>query len=256
MTFTELQKRINQNAPVDFGDVFSKAFNLFQKIWVEGFVMQLIVFGVLVGVMFVLYIPMLAGVLIVDTTTFETSSELPGIIFLIGMFFFYLFFIMAMIFFSTGLQAAFYRQIRMKDRGMENERGVSWGMFFKKKYFTKLLLHSLATLGIVVASYLLCFFPILYAIVPLQFISVIFAFNPELSVKELITASFTIGTKKWGIAFGLTIVCSFLAQMVGFMMCGIGVLFTASFVYLPVYFIYKEVIGFYEDDETIAQIGA
>ena len=92
--------------------------------------------------------------------------------------------------------------------------------------------------------------------IPLQFIAIIFAFNPDLSVKELITVCFNIGTKKWGITFLLTIVCSLLAQFAGLLLCGIGVIFTASFVYLPVYFIYKEVIGFHEDDDAIAQIGA
>jgi hypothetical protein len=129
-------------------------------------------------------------------------------------------------------------------------------MLFKKQYMSKLLGLSLATVGIGIAAYLLCLIPIFYVIVPLQFISVIFAFNPELSVKEVIYSSFNLGTKKWFIAFGLLFVSTILAQLAGMIMCVIGVLFTASFVYLPAYFIYKEVVGFYEDDEAIAQIGA
>jgi len=40
----------------------------------------------------------------------------------------------------------------------------------------------------------------------------------------------------------------------GIIGCGIGVLFTISVMYLPVFFIYKEVIGFGETSE-IEQIG-
>jgi hypothetical protein len=256
MTFSEIQEKINKNAPVDFGEVFNNAFNLFQKIWLQGFLMQLILFGVIMGVMFILYIPLMGGVFIVDGMGGVGVSEGASILLMIGMFVFYIAFIVAMSFFSMGLQAAFYRQVRMRDKGLESERGVSWGMFFKKKYMSKLLVLSLATAGIGIAAYLLCLIPIFYVMIPLQFISIIFAFNPELSVKEVIYSSFNLGTKKWFIAFGLIFVSSILAQLAGLMMCVIGVLFTASFVYLPAYFIYKEVVGFYEDDDAIAQIGA
>ncbi|WP_299214896.1 hypothetical protein [uncultured Dokdonia sp.] len=256
MTFVEIQEKIHKNASVDFGDVFNNAFSLFQKIWLQGFLMQLIIFSVVFGVMFILYIPLMAGVFILDGGEGVEVSDAASILFLIGICVFYIVVIAAMSFFSMGLQAAFYRQVRMRDRGLESEQGVNWGMFFKKKYIKKLFVLSLATVGIGIASYLLCVVPIFYVIIPLQFISVIFAFNPELSVKEVIYASFNLGTKKWLIAFLLIIVSGLLAQFAGLILCGIGVLFTASFVYLPPYFIYKEVVGFYEDDDAIAQIGA
>ncbi len=256
MTFSEIQEKIHKNAPVDFGEVFNNTFNLFQKTWLQGFLMQLILFGVIMGIMFILYIPLMAGVFIVDGMGGVEVSEGASILLLIGMFIFYAAFIVAINFFSMGLQAAFYRQVRMKDKGLESERGVSWGMFFKKKYMSKLLVLSLATAGIGIAAYLLCLIPVFYVMIPLQFISIIFAFNPELSVKEVIYSSFNLGTKKWLITFGLVFVSFLLVMLAGMITCGIGILFIASFVYLPAYFIYKEVVGFYEDDEAIAQIGA
>jgi hypothetical protein len=42
--------------------------------------------------------------------------------------------------------------------------------------------------------------------------------------------------------------------MLGIIGCGIGVLFTISIIYLPVFFIYKDVIGF-GDTSEIEQIG-
>ena len=43
---------------------------------------------------------------------------------------------------------------------------------------------------------------------------------------------------------------SLLSQIVGVLLCGIGALFTAAFVYHPTYLIYKEVIGFENDNEV------
>jgi uncharacterized membrane protein len=81
-----------------------------------------------------------------------------------------------------------------------------------------------------------------------------FAFNPELSASNIIKASFGLGNKKWLLAFGLIIISSILAQIIGFLMCFIGLFVTSSFVYLPIYFIYKEVVGFDESNE-LSQIG-
>ena len=49
--------------------------------------------------------------------------------------------------------------------------------------------------------------------------------------------------------FGLVIVSSILAEVVGLLLCGIGIFATASFIYLPTYYIYKEVVGF-DDNST------
>ena len=160
MTFTEIQEKINRNASVDFGEVFNNAFNLFQKIWVQGFIMQLILFGVMFGIMFIMYIPMMAGILVLEGGNIETGDGLTSVLILIGMLLFYLVFTIGIAIFSTGLQAAFYRQVRLGDRGIESQNGVSWGMFFRKKYFGKLFLISLASIGIGIAASLLCLLPI------------------------------------------------------------------------------------------------
>ena len=236
--------------------MFSDALTLFQKVWLEGLIMLLITFGVMIVGMIILYIPLVAGAFIIDGTGSIEPSEEASILLLIGMFLVYVFLIAFMGFLTTGLLAAFYRQVRLRHQGLKKDRSVSWGMFFKKGYAGKLFLISLATTGISLVALLLCVFPAFYVAIPLQFVGVVFAFNLKLSLNEIITASFNIGTKKWGIAFALIIVSSLLAQMAGLILCGIGILFTASFVHLPVCFIYKEVVGFYEEDETIARIGA
>ena len=64
-----------------------------------------------------------------------------------------------------------------------------------------------------------------------------------------------MGNKKWFITFGITLIAGLIAQMVGMLLCGIGVFVTYSFTMIPLYFIYKEVIGFDENEIEFKQIG-
>ena len=107
----------------------------------------------------------------------------------------------------------------------------------------------LVTVLIAIPSVLFFYIPMIYLIVPFSLFAIIFAFNPELSVGDIVKVSFKLGHKKWLLIFGLIFVSSLLAQIVGFILCGIGALFTAAFVYHPTYLIYKDVIGFDNDDE-------
>ena len=102
--------------------------------------------------------------------------------------------------------------------------------------------------GIGLISQFLCFIPYIYAVVPLMYFSVIFAFNSENSVEDIVKASFLIGNKKWLLTFGSLFVCGILG-MLGVIACVIGVIFTISIAYFPSYVIYKEVVGFDGTDE-------
>ena len=83
--------------------------------------------------------------------------------------------------------------------------------------------------------------------VPITLMNVIYAFHPDLSTSEIIKVGFKLGNKKWLLTFGLIIISSFLANIVGFLMCCIGIYVTMSFAYLPAYYIYKESVGFDEN---------
>lgn len=95
--------------------------------------------------------------------------------------------------------------------------------------------------------------PYIYAYVPLSFFAVVFSNNPDLTETEIVKISFNLGTKKWLITFGLIFVTGILG-MLGVIACFIGLLFTISIMYLPVYFVYRDVVGF-EDDSEIMKIG-
>ena len=78
----------------------------------------------------------------------------------------------------------------------------------------------------------------------------------EMGIDEIkiVKASFKLGNKKWLLTFGLLFVSGLLAEIVGLLMCGIGILFTVAFVYHPTYLIYKDVIGF-DEEHVIDEIG-
>ncbi len=61
-------------------------------------------------------------------------------------------------------------------------------------------------------------------------------------------SSLNLGNKLWLTAFGLIIFSSMLAQTVGMAMCCIGVFATVSFVHIPMYYLYKDAIGFDDED--------
>jgi len=173
-------------------------------------------------------------------------------VFFIVMALIYVFMIIAMSTIGLGLKAAFYRICKLKD--LEQMGKEDYFYFFKKPYLGKTIKLGLAFAGISVLAAMLCVFPIFYVIVPLSFIVVVYAFNPDLSVSEIIKLAFEIGNKKWFISFGLMFVSGFLAMIVGFLMCGFGVYVTASFSYLPPYFIYKEVVGFDDESDQMKRI--
>ena len=257
MTVSQLQERIQKNPSLDFSDIFSRAINLFQKIWVQGLILMLLNIAVYMGLYFIVMTPMLGSAFILDGTETEGTdalSETTALIIGILTMVLLLIFFLAFNIFIYGLLMAFYRIIRLKERNT-TKPNVNFGMFFKRPHLKTTILFGLSHIGISLLASLLCFRPAIYVAVPLQVAVVIRAFNPHLSIGDLYKVAFELGNKKWFLIFGLTIVATLLA-FVGFLACGIGILFTAAFVYIPIYIVYKDVIGFTEDDEAIASIGS
>lgn len=250
MTLPELQAKIANAKELDFGTIFNQSIELFKKVWLQGLLTLIISSAMMIPLYILMYLPMIAmGV--IDPESFEQGQE-PNFLLMLPFFLFMIVFIFMAMFISISMQAAFFRICRQKDFNLSASDDYFY--FFKKRYIGKILKLSLAYFGIALLATLLCVIPLFYVIVPLYFFSIMFAFNPELSVSEIIKASFALGNKKWLLTFGLVIISSFLAQIVGLLMCIIGVFVTASFVYIPVYLIYKEVVGF-EDHNEVNQIG-
>lgn len=245
MNFFELQNTIDKNKPIEFGDIFDKSIELFKKSWQQGLIFILIAIAIMVPVFLLMFLPLtFAG--FIDATVFHEPNA--GILSMMTMF---IIFIPAMFLISAIfmlLNAGFFRILKEIDMGGAVDT-ASFTMFFKAHYIKKAFVLSLATTFIAVITTMACVLPVIYVSIPLKFVAIIFAFNPELSPTEILKSCFNLGNKKWLIAFGLTFVAGLLAETVGMLLCGIGIFVTASFVQLPIYFIYKEVVGFNSGDE-------
>ncbi len=252
MTSNKLFERIENSASLDFGAVFNKSIELFKKVWLQGFIHLLISMLIMLPLFFVMYIPIfaLAGLAGLEGS-YNEYGDYPSEELSVGIAILFVILVLVISMIATALQfgitAHYYRVCKQVDLGLSETS--SYFMFLKGKYLGKIFTIGIASFGIVLLAILLCYLPIFYVMVPLQLLGVIFAFNPELSASDLIKASFKLGNKIWLIAFGLMLISSILSQLVGMLLCFVGIFLTASFVYIPVYYMYKDTIGF-EDDGT------
>ncbi len=250
-TLDSLLKKIDNAKSLDFGTIFDNTIELFKKIWLKGFLMVLlmVVFAVVINLLFSLIglAPENNFFANVDSFDMDTVFSLYGVNVLYS--------IPQTILLSAVTMAfvgAFYKICKQVNLG--GNVVDDYFYFFKKEYASKLLMLGIIYTGIATLAQLLLFIPYIYAFVPLSYFSIVFANNPNLSEMEVVKASFAIGNKKWLITFGTMFVAGILG-MLGMIACFIGVLFTMSIVYLPIFFIYKEVVGF-DNTSEIDQIGA
>ncbi len=241
----DILQKIETAATPDFGNLLSKSFNLFKRIWVESLVHLLITMIAVLPFIVLVYLPFIP-ILISSVQGGYASGFEPfmGYSFLMLLGYFILLFILIIMMqgVSIAITAHFFQVCKNEDLGVEKETG-DYFAYLKGNNFNKVFMLSLATFGISIAALLLCYFPIFYVMVPLQLIIVVFAFNDKLSVSEIIIISFKLGNKFWLLLFGLIIVSSMIAQL-GVILCFVGLFITAYFVHIPIYYFYKETIDF------------
>ncbi len=154
---------------------------------------------------------------------------------------------------SMSVYGHFFRFLKKDDLNTDEDIGGYFTLL--KDSFGKLLLLSLATIGIGLVAMLFFYLPIFYAIIPLHFIFPFFIFNSNLNVTETVKAAFKFGTKNWGVLFGIGFVCSFLSSL-GMIACYVGLFATMFFPYIATYVTYRDTIGFEDADDEIDTIGA
>ena len=260
MNITEIQRRIQNAKDLDFGTIFSESIELFKKTWVNGLVIFLLNMVLAIPVMMIVYIPLLMlGLTDAYTSSYDSydsygsynsySQPELGPIAVISMFVLYIFAIATMSVIGLGLKAGFYRICKLRDLDQMGKEDYFY--FFKKPYLGKTITLGLAYVGITFIAAMLCFLPLIYAMVPLTYMFIVYAFNPDKSVSDIIKLSFDLGNRKWLLTFGLMIVSGFLAGIVGMLMCFVGIYVTMSFTFLPPYIIYRDVVGFDDENETL-----
>lgn len=250
MGITTFLEKIEQAKALEFGDIFNRCIELFKKVWLQGLVMLLLTMLFMLPFYILMYAPLIAmGILnpeAMQGTQPDLAVLLPFYLFML----LFMFFVMVIV---VAFKAAFYRICKTKD--LNEASSDDYFYFLKKAYLGKTLKIAAITYGITLLAMLLCFFPLIYVMVPVTFISVVYAFNPDMQASDIVKLSFKLGNKKWLITFGLMFVTGFLAQTVGMLLCFVGIFVTAAFAYLPVYFIYKDVIGLDKEQSAIDEIG-
>jgi hypothetical protein len=249
------QKIENATKP-DFGDILSKSFELFKKVWEQALYHVLITMAAVIPMILIIYLPYIF--FIFYATGFDGYGsydafgyyEQPDLMQFLPLLILYILFVFVAVFivqtFVFGITAHFYKVLKKED--LEDETEVGGYFDIVKTDYKKLFVLSLTSFGIAILAVLLCYLPIFYVMVPLQLVTVVYVFNRELSVKEIVKACFKLGNKYWLIIFGLVILSSIIAQ-VGILLCFVGIFFTAYFVHIPMYYVYKDTIGFKEASE-------
>lgn len=245
MNLQEIQSKIENAKALDFGNLFNNSVELFKKSWLYGFLFQLFLLVLMLPFFIIFYVPFIMA-MIAQAQTGQTDAEIYSEIFagLTGLYLLiFIVGILAVAVIQLALQAGLYRIIKNIDYGQEVKASDLFH-FLKAKYFGGVTMIMIATVVVGLVAYLLCIIPIIYAVIPMSYFLVIYAFNPEMPTIDIVKASFKLGTKKWLLSFGLFFVLYLLIVVLVIVTCGIGSLFLSPFIYLPFYLIYKEVVGF------------
>jgi hypothetical protein len=249
--FQTIINKIQSSKSIDFGDLFNESLVLFKKVWVQGLLLQLFSVIIMLPLIISIYLPYftlaLEGDLNQQVGSMGSSSALIEQYGTSLVWIYLLMFALSLV--SSLLYMGFYRIVKEMDH--EKPFVLSdFFYFFKGVVFGKALGVLLTYTGITILTALLCFFPLIYATVPLMFMLPVFAYNSHLSISEIVKVAFRIGNKKWGITFLILVLNVILFYVVTFVTCGLGALFISCFLYLPQYIIYKKVIGFDTPDSA------
>ncbi|WP_430429455.1 hypothetical protein [Maribacter litoralis] len=240
MNLENLTQHIKNKPDLDFGTIFSRSIELFKKVWLQGVIILLLTFVVILPFYIIMYIPMIAmGITDPDALR---QNELPPMV-AIAMAILVPVFAVGITTFALALNAAFLKICKQKD--LEEVANDDYFYFFKEGRLGKVFILSLYLLGLSLLGALACGVGAFYVMVPLSLLPAFLAFSSHLSPLEMVKASFTLGNKNWLVIFGLVFIMSFVAQL-GIILCCVGVFFTAMLSKVPTYYMYKDGVGFDE----------
>lgn len=238
MYLEQLNQHISERPSLDFGSIFSRSIALFQNVWLQGFITLLLTVITILPLYILFYIPLIAAGI---TDPEMLKSEEPPTMVIVGMAILFPVLLLGILTFGLALNAAFLRICRTKD--MEAQGKDDYFYFFKKGRMGKAFTLAVIMLGLSLLGLLACGVGLIYLAVPLSLFPAFLAFKEELTPMEMVKASFVLGNKNWLVIFGLLIVLGIIAEL-GIILCFIGVLFTAMLSKVPIYYMYKDGVGF------------
>jgi hypothetical protein len=230
-SFDIISTKISEAPSIDFGDLFNESVAVFKKVWLQGFLLQLITIALSLPLLFFNFI---------NFSDFSNNS-VPLQFGTAAVIYYGLTVVLAVV--SSFLTFGFFRVIRQMDKG-EDFKTVDFFYFFNTERIKKALLVVLANVAVVILALLLCVFPVFYVVIPLMFVTPIFVYNPELSISEVLKSSFALGHKKWGITFLISLLNIIALYVLILLTCGLGSLFFGCFLQMPIYVLYKKIISF------------
>lgn len=242
MNFDRIIEKIEKNQPIRFGAIFSKSIELFKEVWQQGFIILLLTVVTILPFYIMIYIPMFAAGI---TDPEILRSENPPLIVVLSMSILFPIVMIGVMTFAMALNAAFLRICYQKDYNRQG--GDDYFYFFREGRLGKILTISLIVVGLSIIGMLTCGLGLIYLVVPISLFPAFLTFNQELTAMEMVKAGFKLGNKHWFVIFGLIIVLSIIAEL-GILLCCIGVLFTAMLSKIPIYFVYKDGVGFNAED--------
>ena len=238
MSLETINQNISERRSLEFGSIFSKSIELFKKVWLQGFITLLLTFLTILPFYVMIYIPLIAAGI---TDPEMLRNEEPPFMVVVSMVILMPIVMIGIMTFGLALNAAFLRICKQKDF---NELGSDdYFYFFREGRLGKILILSLIFLGLIILGMLACGLGLIYLVVPISLFPAFLAFNEELTALEMVKASFTLGNKNWLVIFGLVIVMAIVAEL-GFLLCCVGILFTAMLAKIPTYYMYKDGVGF------------
>jgi len=237
-TIQAINKKIENAKKLDFGILFNECFELFKKTWLQGFLLVIFSILIMLPLIIVVYMPLIT-MAVTQQENFSSDFDVYGEFFAGMSVIYILFLILSVLALSTityALTAAYMRIIKKIDH---NETFTTSDFFYylKINHLSKIFLIMIVSILIAIPATLLCYLPLIYVMVPISFFYIFFAFNPEMSVSDIVSASFKLGNKKWFLTFGLLIVIYLIVLLGTLITCGIGQLFFQAILYHPAYLI-------------------
>ncbi len=237
-------QKIELHDGLTFETIISGSFELFKKVFAYGILKVIFEIILIYIIYFALIIPMIPLFIGLENQNSGSSAGMSGLTGILMGLVYFLIGSLA-IFVSFCLTVGFYRVCFQQESGLN----VNIEAFFyalKKKYWMKTFLLSMLLSFVIGISHLLFLLPGIYMLIPMGFIPVVYAFNIDLSIRDVFSVAFKLGNKYWLLMFLSSIVAVFISFL-GYFACIIGILATQSFIYMPFYTTYSKVVGFDTD---------
>lgn len=250
-SFNIISKKIAEAPKIDFGDLFNESVQVFKKVWLKGFLLQLLTIGISIPLMF-LNFSMFQDVGLDSNSQYNIQNILTDDAMTehgSALIIYYLLTIVVGII-SSLLSFGFFKVVGQMDQGQDFVFS-DFFYFFRNGRFTKSFLLVLANFGVAILAVLMCVLPIFYVMIPLMFVTPFYVYNSELSISEVLKSSFALGHKKWGITFAITLLNIITLYILIIFTCGLGALFFSCFLQIPIYVLYKKIISFESLEKSI-----